>query len=108
MKTAMEFTELDIRNWKRGEVFHYFSKMALTGYSLTVDIDIARMHTVLKKAGYRFFPGYLWLATRNLNRQKEFRIAELDGRIGYFNVLTPLYATFHDDSKTFSLIVDVV
>ena len=34
--------------------------------------------------------------------QKEFKIAELDGQVGCFDTLTPLYAAFHEDDKTFS------
>ena len=37
-------------------MFYYFSKMAPTGYSLTVDVDVTRLRTVLKAAGYRFSP----------------------------------------------------
>ena len=33
----------------------------------------------------------------------EFRIAERDGQTGYYDFLTPLYASFHGDDKTFSL-----
>lgn len=62
-----------------------------------------RLRTVLKAAGYRFFPAYLWLVTRTLGEQQEFKAAETDGVLGYYNVLTPLYAAFHDDDKTFSL-----
>lgn len=97
------FTPLDLRTWKRGQMFFYFSKMAPTGYSLTVDVDITGMLAACRKAKIKFFPAYLWLVTRSLNQQMEFRIAEKDGQIGYYDSLTPLYASFHEDDKTFSL-----
>ena len=99
----IEFTPLDLQTWNRGQIFYYFSKMAPTGYSLTVDIDVSHMRTVLKSAGIKFFPAYLWLVTRTLNQQTEFRIAERNGQLGYYHSLTPLYATFHPNDKTFSL-----
>ena len=77
--------------------------MAPTGYSLTVEVDITRLLKTLKEANIKFFPAYLWLVTKNLNRQTEFKIAEKDGQLGYYNTLTPLYATFHEDDQTFSL-----
>lgn len=46
---------------------------------------------------------YLWLVTKLLNEQMEFKIAEKEGQLGYYNTLTPLYAVFHDDDITFSL-----
>lgn len=103
MKREATFTPLDLRTWKRGQIFYYFSKMAPTGYSLTAELDITEMKTVLDKAGLKFFPAYLWLVTSVLNEQIEFRIAEKDGQIGFYDYLTPLYASFHEDDKTFSL-----
>lgn len=97
------FTPLDLRSWSRGEVFWYFSHMAPTGYSLTVKLDITHMKACLEAAGMKFFPAYLWLVTKVLNEQMEFRIAEKDGQVGYYDCLTPLYAHFHEEEKTFSL-----
>ena len=57
----------------------------------------------MESAELKFFPAYLWLVTKTLNLQQEFRIAEKDGQIGYYDYLTPLYASFHEDDKTFSL-----
>ncbi len=103
MEQALDFTPIDLQTWERGQTFYYFSKMAPTGYSLTVDLDITHMQAVLKAAGFRFFPAYLWLVTKTLNQQVAFRLAEKDGRLGYYHSLTPLYAAFHPDDKTFSL-----
>lgn len=103
MKRRPEFTPVDLQTWPRGEVFYYFSKMAPTGYSLTVKIDVTKMKAALDAAKLKFFPAYLWLVTKTLNLQQEFRMAEVNGQIGYFDFLTPLYATFHEDTKTFSL-----
>ena len=103
MKREPVFTPLDLMSWKRGQIFYYFSKMAPTGYSLTVKLDITKMKSALNKAEMKFFPAYLWLVTKTLNAQQEFRIAEKDGKVGYYDYLTPLYASFHDDDKTFSL-----
>lgn len=103
MKQEPRFTPVDLNTWGRGQVFYYFSKMAPTGYSLTVRIDVTKMKTALDDAKLKFFPAYLWLVTKTLNLQQEFRIAEKDGRIGYYDHLTPLYASFHEDDNTFSL-----
>ena len=89
--------------WPRGQMFWYFSKMAPTGYSLTVKLDVTRMKAAVDAVGMRFFPAYLWLVTTMLGRQEEFRVAEKEGQIGFYDHLTPLYAAFHEDDKTFSL-----
>lgn len=103
MKKKIVFSPIDLETWKRGSIFYYFSNMAPTGYSITVDIDVTHMRTIVKKAGLKIFPAYLWLVTKMLNKQQEFKIAYKDGQLGYYNYLTPLYATFHEDDKTFSL-----
>ena len=103
MENSAEFIPLDFSAWPRREQFYYFAKMAPTGYSLSVRLDVTRLLHTVKESGMKFFPAYLWLVTKNLNSQTEFKIAEKDGQIGYFTTLTPLYATFHEDDRTFSL-----
>lgn len=99
----MQFTPIDLQTWPRGQMFWYFSQMAPTGYSMTIDIDVTGLRAALKKQGFRFFPTYLWLVTKCLNEQIEFKVAQKDNVLGYYDTLTPLYASFHDDDKTFSL-----
>ncbi len=77
------FTPIDLQTWNRGQMFCYFSQMAPTGYSLTVQMDVTGLRGAVKEAGFRFFPAYLWLVTRNLNRQPEFKCALRDGQLGY-------------------------
>lgn len=99
----MKFTPIDIKTWPRGQMFYYFSKMAPTSYSITVEVDVTELLETLKTAQRKFFPTYLWLVTKCLNRQQEFKIAYQGETLGYYEKLTPLYASFHDDDKTFSL-----
>lgn len=61
-----------------------------------------KAETIYGKQRNKVFPVYLWLVTKNLNKQTEFKIGEKDGVLGYFDTLTPIYASFHDDDKTFS------
>lgn len=99
----MQFTPIDMHTWPRGQVFWYFSHMAPTGYSLTVELDVTTLRQTAKEAGVKFFPCYLWLVTKAFNRQTAFRLAQQDGVLGYYDTLTPLYAHFHEDDQTFSL-----
>jgi len=100
----MNFTPIDLSNWPRAQMFYYFSQMAPTWYSLTVNTDVTALRKTVKEAGLKFFPVYLWLVTKNLNRQPEFKIAEKDGVLGVYDTLTPLYAGFHEDDRTFSFL----
>jgi len=51
----MIFTPIDFTTWPRAEIFYYFSKMAPTGYSITVNVDVTALRETLKEAG-KFFP----------------------------------------------------
>ncbi len=41
--------------------------------------------------------------TKNLNADQAFRLAKQGDRLGVYDTLTPLYAVFHKDDKTFSM-----
>lgn len=103
MKQPLTFAEIDLQTWNRREIYYYFSQMAPTGYSITTEVDVTHLRKVLKADGKKFFPAYLWLVTKSLCAQEAFRLAVKDGELGAYNTLTPLYASFHEDDKTFSL-----
>ena len=99
----MNFTPIDFNNWNRREIFYYFSSIAPTSYSLTFEINVTKLKRLMDYKKLKFFPAYLYVVTKSLNKQIEFKVAKENGVLGYFDTLTPLYATFHDDDKTFSL-----
>jgi len=99
-----KFNLIDQNRWPRAQLFYYFSQMAPTGYTINVNMDVSRLYKVLKEKGRKFFPAYLYLVTRCLNTQPEFKTAYHEDKLGYWDSLTPLYAAFHDDDKTFSFL----
>lgn len=54
-----KFTPIDLRTWPWGQMFYYFSKMAPTGYSMTVNLDVTALRDTLREAGLKIFPAYL-------------------------------------------------
>jgi chloramphenicol O-acetyltransferase type A len=99
-----QFTPIDTQGWPRAQIFYYFTQMAPTGYTVNVTVDVTEMQRALRDARMKFFPAYLYLITRVLNRQAEFRVAYSDGVLGCWDTLTPLYAAFHEDDKTISFL----
>lgn len=104
MPATPVFTPVDLARWPRRETFCYFARVAPTGYSLTVELNVTRLRAALRRRGLRFYPAYLWLVTRALNEQDAFKMAEVDGRLGFWSALTPLYAILHEDNHIFSLL----
>ena len=98
----VKFYKIDLNEWKRSQYFYYFTKMSPLGYSISVNIDITNTFNIMKKAGKKFFPAYLYIASRLICEQQEFRIANLNNELGYYEVLHPSYSTFHNDDKSIS------
>lgn len=96
------FQPIDFDTWDRKQYFHYFTKMMPTAYSITIEADITNTYDLIKKQNRKFFPAYLYLASKLIAEQNEFRIAQSDGTLGYYEVLHPSYACFHQDDKTMS------
>ena len=62
--TEPAFTPIDLESWKRREIFHYFSSISPTTYSITEELDITELKKVLKAHSLKFYPAYLFLVTR--------------------------------------------
>ena len=58
------FTPIDFNTWPRRKMFYYFSKMAPTGYSLTVNLDVTQLRNKVKEERLKFLPTYLRLVNR--------------------------------------------
>ncbi|WP_078378700.1 type A chloramphenicol O-acetyltransferase [Sutcliffiella halmapala] len=100
----MEFHEIDINNWERKEIFNHFLNQK-TSFSITKNIDITELYNTTKETGYKFYPVFIFLVTRVVNLNKNFRMSfNSDGAFGYWDRLTPLYTIFDQKSELFSAI----
>ena len=100
LNTTFHLIQMD--KWDRKNYFYYFTKMLPTGFSISVEIDITHTYHLIKEQEKKFFPAYLFIISKLIAEQQEFRIAELNGQLGYYDVLHPSYACFHQDDKTMS------
>ncbi|OGO79345.1 MAG: chloramphenicol acetyltransferase CAT [Clostridiales bacterium GWB2_37_7] len=96
------FHPIDVDNWERKQYFYYFTKMLPTGYSVSIEIDITNTYHMVKKHDRKFFAVYLYIVSKLISEQQEFRISNKSGEIGYYEVLHPTYASFHQDDKSMS------
>lgn len=97
-----KFYPIDIDKWERNKYFYYFTKMLPTGYSITVNIDITNTYNLIKKKNKKFFPAYLYIASKIISEHNEFKISNFNNQLCYFDVLHPSYAYFHKDDNTIS------
>ena len=104
MKRNPVFQTIEMNTWPMAQAFYYYTQMAPTTYTINVMMDVTTLRSTLKKKGYKFFPAYLYLVTRAIEKQQELRMAVKDGVLGYWETLTPAYPQFHNDDKTTSLL----
>lgn len=95
---------IEMNTWLMAQTFYYYTQMAPTTYTVNVMMDVTTLRATLKKKEYKFFPAYLYLVTRAIEKQQELRMAVKDGVLGYWETLTPAYPQFHEDNKTTSLL----
>lgn len=100
----VKFSSIDIHTWERAQLFHYFSKMAPTGYSITTELDISVMLSALKANKIKFFPAYLWITTKVINQLKAFKVAYREDVLGIWDELIPMYPHFHEEDKSISIL----
>lgn len=98
------FQPIAMHTWPRAQLFHYYTQTASTSYTVNVSMDVTILRRELKRQGYHFFPAYLYLVSKAIKHQQEFRTAVVDGLLGYWDCLTPAYPQFHEDDKTTSLL----
>ena len=100
---TQKFQAFNPKNWERIEHFHYYSKIASTGYTINTELDISLLIETLKNTDYKFYAAYIYAVTSCINNHPEFRTSIVDEVPGYWNNLTPLYPVFHENDKTTSL-----
>ena len=88
--TEPAFTPIDLENRKRREIFHYFSSIAPTTYSITEELDITELKKFLKAHSLKFYSAYLFLVMRAISEIEELRIGYRDNTLGIWSRLTPL------------------
>lgn len=67
------FHKINFNEWQRSQYFYYFTKILPTGYNISVNIDITNTYNMIKKVNKKFFPAYLYVASRLISEQQEFR-----------------------------------
>lgn len=98
------FHPIDMKEWAMAQEFYYYSKIAPTSYSLTVQLDVTNLRRKLKEQGKKFFPAYLYLCSHALCDVEQMRVGVKDGVVGHWDYLTPTYPQFHDDTKSTTLL----
>ncbi|MDM1362407.1 CatA-like O-acetyltransferase [Myroides marinus] len=98
----MNYQKFDIENWNRKEHFYHFKDQLRCGFSLTTKIDISQVIPFIKEHGYKFYPTIIYLISKAVNKQQEFKLAMKDNELIEWDTVNPAYTIMHTETETFS------
>ena len=97
------FQPINQEIWERREHYAYYTKTLPCGYSVTVRLDVTNLYEEVKRHGLKFYPAFIYCASKAVNEMKEFRMGkDAEGNPGIWDVVHPNYTIFHEDDHTFS------
>lgn len=101
----MKFNPIDMENWSRKPYFEHYMNQVRCTYSMTANIEIAELRTKLRARGMKLYPALIYMITTVVNRHREFRTCfDSEGRLGFWDYMSPSFTIFHEEDKTFSSI----
>ncbi|MBP6080620.1 MULTISPECIES: type A chloramphenicol O-acetyltransferase [unclassified Providencia] len=98
----MQYIKFNIETWQRKEHFQLFEDQLNCGFSLTTKIDITHLKKFIQSKGYGFYPTIIYLLSKTVNRYAEFRLAKKDTELILWDIVSPNFTIFHQDTETFS------
>ena len=102
----MNYTKIDLNNWKRANIFKFFIEQRRIVMSLTADIDVTPLAEYAKSHGLRFYPTMIWAVSVVINRHDEFKYSFDDnGELIKWDYVSPYYADFHKEDENFSKVL---
>ena len=93
------FNKINVENWDRREIFELFKN---SSYCLTVEIEITDFIQKIKQNGLKFYPSACWCATSAVNSDKDYRYGILDGKVGYWDSVDPIYTLMRTGTNLFT------
>ena len=96
----MAFRQIDMDNWERKGAFEHFTTIAKSSYSLTVNVDITKFLSYIRKNDYRLYPAFTWVVSKALNNHTEFKMGfDENSNLGYYDTIYPGYAVLNNKIK---------
>ncbi|HBF65635.1 MAG TPA: type A chloramphenicol O-acetyltransferase [Clostridium sp.] len=101
----MKFIEIQMEQWSRKAHYEHYKNNIRCSYSITVDIDITNLLIRLKERGMKSYPAQVFMISSVVNQLPEFRMTmNNDQRLGYWEVIDPMYTVFDPITETFSAV----
>ena len=87
-----KFTWVDHDTWDREGIFRlYTEQWTTTWFSCSLQLDVTELVHRQKARGEKFVPALMYAITRELSQHPNFCMQLKDGKLGYYDVIHPLY-----------------
>lgn len=96
--------KIDIKTWKRREIFEFFSSVACPYYSVTFTLDVSRVYSFAKEQGLSFYYCMCWLCTQAVNRVEAFSYIIKDGDIYRLDKRDPSFTDIKKGEELFHIV----
>lgn len=101
----MEWTPINLEELPRKSQYLHFINGTGCDYSTTAEVDITALYRTAKKRGIKVNAAMVYAITAAANEQRELRMRlDEEGRLGYWDFLSPIYSIFHPEWETYSKI----
>ena len=101
----MNFIEIQMEYWARKSHYEHYRNNVPCSYSVTVDIDVSNLLYQIKKRGIKTYPAQIYMLSTIVNQFPEFRMTtNEEHRLGYWEVINPMYTILNADTETFSVV----
>lgn len=101
----MKFIEIQMEQWSRRTHYEHYTNHVCCSYSLTVEIEVSGLLSALKAKGMKAYPAQIYMLSTVVNQFQEFGMStNEENRLGYWNVVHPVYTVLNPNTKTFSAI----
>lgn len=101
------FTKIDLNHYYRAEQFNHFMNNVPCAYSITANIEIAKLKKTLKMQNIKLYPALIFMLSKAVNQIEEMRLGfNENNELGYYDICHPSYTISNAIEGSFSGIWD--
>ena len=90
----MNYTSVNLNEWRRGSLFQFYIDKMRIVMSLTV--NVANLKAYSKAHHLDFYPLMVWVVSKIINAHDEFKYGwDADGNLIKWDFVSPSYTDFH-------------
>jgi chloramphenicol O-acetyltransferase type A len=90
---------IDIYNWKRKKYFKFYKGYSHPHFSVNVNIDITMLINYIKNNNHKFFPTFIYVLMKALNKIDEFKYRIRNDQVVLHNLVHPSFTVLNEQEQ---------